>query len=68
MEIKIDLSSITLFFHKREIDFSQLNNLDNCPIYTAVMELKYQKTQYLSHQMFDCSHRLHFFSMVFQHQ
>ena len=61
MVIEIDFSSIILFFRKWEIDFSQTNNLDNWPIYIAVMELKYQESQYLNHQMFGLLHRLHFF-------
>ena len=44
------------------------NNLDNCPIYIAVTELKYPESQYLNHQMFDRLSRLHFFLMVFEHQ
>ena len=46
MVIKIGFSSSILFFQKREIDFSQTNDLDNCPIYIAVMELKYSESQY----------------------
>ena len=49
-------------------DFSQTNNLDNWAIYIAVMELKYQESQFLNHQMFDRLHRLHFFHEVFEHQ
>ena len=68
MVIKIDFSSSILFFRKREIDFSQTNNLDNCPIYIAVIELKYPESQYLNHQMFDRLPRFPFFHMVFEHQ
>ena len=68
MVIKIDFSSSILFFCKREIDFSQTNNLDNCPIYIAVMELKYSESQYLSNQMSDRLPRLPFFHMVSEHQ
>ena len=46
-------------FCKREIDFSQTNDLDNCPIYIAVIELKY---------MFDRLPDLPFFHMAFKHQ
>ena len=31
------------------------------------MELEYQESQYLSHQMFHCLPRLYFFDMVFEH-
>ena len=58
---KIYFSSSTLFFCKQEIDFSQTNNLDIYSIYIAVMELEYQESQYLSHQMFNRLSRLHFF-------
>ena len=61
MVIKIYFSSITLFFCKQEIDFSQTNNLDNCSIYITVMELEYQESQYLSHQTCNRLSRLHFF-------
>ena len=67
MVIKIGFSSSILFFQKREIDFSQ-TNLDNCPIYIAVMELKYSESQYLSNQMSDRLPRLPFFHMVSEHQ
>ena len=68
MVIKIDFSSSILFFHKPDIDFSQTDNLDNCLIYIAVMELKYPESQSLSHPMFDCLPRLPFFHMVFEKQ
>ena len=68
MIIKIDFPFSIIFFRKREIDFSQTNNLDNCPIYIAVMELKYPKSQYLSRRMFYRLPRLPLFHMVFEHQ
>ena len=64
----IDFSSSILFFRKREIDFSQTNNLDVCPIYIAVMELNCHKSQYLNVLVFDCLHCLCFFHMVFENQ
>ena len=56
----------TVFSQAR--DFSQTNSLDNWAIYIAVMELKYQESQFLNHQMFGRLHRLHFFHEVFEHQ
>ena len=40
MVMRTDFSCSVLFFRKREIDFSQTNNLDNCPIYIEVMEVE----------------------------
>ena len=58
----------TIFFCKREIDFSQTNNLSNWLIYIAEMELKYEGSQYLNHQMFDRFYHLHFFHVVIEHK
>ena len=63
MVIKIDFSS-----RKREIDFSETNNLSNWPIYIAEMELKYEGSRYLNHQMFDRFYHLHFFHAVIKHK
>ena len=54
-------------FCKQEIDYYQTNNLDNCPIYTKGMQLKYQESLYMSHQMFDHLSHIYFSDIVFKH-
>ena len=51
-----------------KIDFSQTKNLDNCPIYIIVMELKYIESQYLNPEVFDHLQYLYFFPVVFENE
>ena len=67
MIIKIDFSSSILFFHKGETDFSQTNNFGNFPIDIALVELNYQESKCVTHQIFDRLRRLHL-NMAFEHQ